>query len=487
MTPELVRPETESRIPESFGQAVEETKIKSLEAQDHTHQDSLGFHTRKNWWTVYDDPVLNNLVDSVLIRNLDVRFAAARVLEVHERYRIESAARYPRIQATLGADHQNTPSNSGATGPFSENIPQFPDRFDFSTYSASLGFSYEIDFWGKARAASAAAIGEYVATEADFRAAEIGITSETIATYFEIRDLLRQRDLLTESTELLGERWEISEVRYQRGLISSFELYVFRQAFDNARATLPLIDSQLVDARGRLAILLGIYSDDLGNLLPESLQPSFSPDPVPVGVPSELLQSRPDLLASAARLEAARQVIGVARADRFPSISLTGAGGVQSGELSRILKPGQGFWQISGSLLAPIFNAGALKAAEKSAWARYMQAEAAYEKSILTALMEVDAALAGHRAQHLRLDAIREANASAEASEQTQLRRFRRGVGEYVAVLDARINRLRAMIDLSGSERSVALARLSLHRALGGEWTDDILPELITDLQSKFN
>jgi len=487
MTPELVRPETESNVPDAFEHTGDGDADQRAELKDQSQPDSLVYHMRKNWWTVYDDPVLNRLVDSVLVRNLDVRLAAARVLEVHERYRIVNSKRYPQVQVRLAADRQNTPSNSGATGPFSSNIPDFPDRFDFSTYSASLGFSYEIDFWGKAKSASEAAIGEYVATAADFRTAEIGITSETIATYFEIRDLLRQRELLSESAELLGERWEISEVRYRRGLISSFELYVFRQTFDDARAALPLIDSQLVEARGRLAILLGIYSDNLGNLLPETLQPSFSPAPVPVGVPSQLLQARPDLLASAARLEAARQNIGLARAERFPSISLTGAGGMQSGELSKMLDPGQGFWQIGGSLLAPVFNAGALKANEKAAWARYMQAEAAYEKSILTAFKEVDAALSGHTAHHLRWDAVREANESAEASEQTQLRRFRRGVGEYVAVLDARINRLRSMIILSASERSVALARLSLHRALGGEWTDDNLPDQITTLQSKYD
>jgi NodT family efflux transporter outer membrane factor (OMF) lipoprotein len=299
------------------------------------------------------------------------------------------------------------------------------------------------------------------------------VISETIATYYEIQDRSLQLNLGRENVQLLGERVEITENRYRRGLVTSFELYTVRQSLDDLRASLPVLESEHYEAKARLALLLGTVTAEVEGLLNATENDLAIPGEIPVGLPSDLLRQRPDIAASAARLESARQRIGVARAERFPSISLTASGGTQSSDLADLVNTSQNFWLFGGSLLAPVFNAGALNAGVRAAWARYEQAAAAYEKTVLTAFKEASSALVEHDAQLERLDAIRETLDSASASADSQLRRYRRGIGDYLALLDARINELRAQTNLSGALRAVIMARLGVHRALAGAWLPD--------------
>ncbi len=470
MAPHIAAPDLESRLPGKYDGA-------------ETHVDPAA---SVEWWRGFGDRTLNALIDSAIVRNLDLRVASARVLEVQETYRITRSALFPRIQAAVDGNRQVTPTNTGVTGEFSESIPALPDRFDVTTYSASLGLSYEVDFWGKARAASQAAVGEFVATTADFQTARIGVISETIATYSEIRDASRQLELARENVQLLGERVEITDDRYRRGLVTSFELYTIRQSLDDLRASPPLLESALYEAKGRLAVLLGTVPADVEALLSATENDYALPREIPVGLPSDLLRERPDIVASAARLESARQRIGVARAERFPSISLTASGGTQSNDLASLVNTSQSFWLLGGSLLAPVFNAGAINAEVRAAWARYEQVAAAYEKTVLTAFKEASSALVEHDAQIERLGAIRGALYSASASADIQFRRYRRGIGDYLALLDAGINELRAQANVSGALRAVTMARLGVHRALGGAWVTDSTDMAVSTQKKEF-
>ncbi len=424
------------------------------------------------WWRSYRDPVLETVVDSALSRNLDLEMAVQRVLEVQQMHAITRAGQYPSLGLTGEGTRQSTPTNSGATGRFSENIPLFPDRFDILTYSASLGLSYELDFWGKARAGARAAFMEYLATSSDYQTVKHGIIAETIGTYFEVRDLSKQIALSRANEELLSERVELTEARYNRGLVSSFELYAVRQSLDDVRSTTPLINSRENDAVGRLAVLLGTVPDEIRLILAGTEATSLSMEPVKAGLPSELLERRPDVRAATARLEAARQRIGVARAERLPSLSLTAAGGTQSSDLSKLVETGQRFGSIAGSLVAPIFRAGALNANVKASWARYRQAEALYDKTVLLAFKDVSSALVESDAEWQRLHAVQRSLESAGSSAETQLLRYRRGIGDYLALLDARINAVRVRLNLAAAEHAAAVSRLGIHRAIGGRWTE---------------
>jgi len=460
MAPQMIQSDVASRLPESF-----------VEADTHVFT-AVKEADSSAWWDMWEDPVLSALLDSALVANLDLRIAAARVMEVQQSHRATRSAQFPGVQLNADGNRQNTPTNLGATGQFSSSIPGFPDRFDVTTYSASLGMSYELDFWGKARASSRAALSQLIATEADYVAARMGVMSEVISTYFEIRDLQQQVRLTEEQVGLLKERLEITEDRYRRGLVSSFEWYSIQQTSDEARAARPSVDAALVGAYARLGVLLGTIPSQTRELVGVSDAPVSYAAPLPDELPSELVLSRPDVIAAAARLESARQAIGVRRAEQFPSFSLTASGGRQSSDLGALVETSQRFWLFGGSLTAPVFAAGARRAAVKMAWAQYEQAAAAYEKAVLTGFQEVSSSLSMFDAEHQKMEAMTSSNASASASYETMRDRYERGVGDYVSLIDARLNELRTQGSISTATRSGALAKLTLYRALGGVWVD---------------
>lgn len=450
--PKITEPETVSALPEAFAEAAP----------------TVTAETTAQWWTAYNDAVLNQLIDTVLVRNYDLKVAAARVQELQNLYRINRASLFPSAQLSVDGSKTSSPANTGATRDIAANIPDFPDRFENENYSASLGLSYELDFWGKLRNAKYAALSDYLATSADFETTRLGILSETISTYFEILDVERQLALIQESVDLLQERTELTTDRYERGLVTSFELYAVRQSFEDQRASQPQLESQLYDAQGRLAILLGTYPEAARTLLGDVRAATVNLDPIPAGLPSDLLQQRPDLIAAAQRMEASRLRVGVERANRFPSFSLTGSLGTQSAELVDLINVDQRAWSLAGSVVMPLFRAGALKASEEAAWNRYEQSVATYEKTVLTAFKEVETALRTYGNEQVRYAFLQESLSNAEASAQTQEDRYRRGVGDYLAFLDAQSNLVRAQTAVTSAERALANARLTVHRALGG-------------------
>ena len=267
------------------------------------------------------------------------------------------------------------------------------------------------------------------------------------------------------------EREELAGTRYERGLVTSLALYQVRQELLNAQAALPQLESQLVNAEGRLAVLMGGYRDKLDGVLPESLAPVPSADPVAAGVPADLLVQRPDVRSAALRLEAARHSIGARRAELLPSLSLSGTIGLQAAEADGLFNVDQWFRNLIGGITAPIFQGGRLRNNVALAEARFDQAAAAYGRTVVTAVHEVEAALATLHNEGRRHEFLTAQLAEADASVALQLDRYSSGVAGYTDYLDALRARLNVESVLAGSRRDLALARLSLHRALGGDWT----------------
>jgi multidrug efflux system outer membrane protein len=470
MAPEPVAVEPVVRLPETFAD-FDTTSTQATE-----------------WWATFGDATLDTLVGTALASNLDITEAVARVEEVRAQYGIARSALFP--SATLGADFTrfSQPANAGQFGAIFDGeggdsaaagLPR-PTRFAFSNFGASLTFAYELDFWGRVSSGRNAAMADLLATGADLRTVRIGIVAETIGAYFELRELLARDLLLTEQVGLLTERLDLTEVRYARGVATSLELYQIQQDLNTTRASRPLVGSQVTATRGRLALLLGGYPADVDALFDPDAIPVVSSEPIPAGLPSSLLEARPDLQAAALRLEAARQRVGERKAARFPSISLTGTVGQQSRELSNLVRADQWFSNFVASLTAPIFQGGRLKADQEAAEARYLQEAARYARAVLTAFQEVDAALAAFNAQRERSLVLDEQLAIAQASTDVQLRRVDLGVGDYVGYLDALRTLNNVQDTRATAERELATARLNLHRALGGAWVRPD-PELAAD------
>ncbi len=463
MTPEMSTPEAEQDLPDRFEAAPGDTTLPAA-AADTTAYDAT------RWWAAYEDPALTALVDTALAANLNLEEAQGRVEELAAQFRIARAPLFPSVTANGQGNYQNQPANTGIGGAIGGG--QGPDRFEFTDYQATLGLSYELDFWGRVRSQRTAALSQYFATAADLQTARLSVISQTISTYAQIASLRRQVRLGERTVGLLEERVAVTEDRYARGLVPSFQLYTVRQSLQAAQADQPDLERRLYEAQSRFATLLGRFAGEQRALLPDSMTVPLAPEPVPAGLPADLLMQRPDVRGAALRLEAARQEIGVARAEMLPSLSLTGQGGTQSSELADLVDPGQVFASFAAQLTAPLFQGGRLRATLNAAEARYKQQAARYEQTVLTAFQEVKASLVAYEKQRRRYREVKRQVDTARDAFQAQRDRYERGVGDALALIDAERTLVQAQTRLAGVGLAVVNARLALHRALGGPWTD---------------
>lgn len=468
LTPTMQTPEAEKELPNRFEAARGDTTLSAM-AGDTAR------YAAQRWWTTFDDTTLTTLVDTALAANFELASTRARVEELDAQFRIARAPLFPSATANAQGNYQNQPANTGIGGALGGG--RGPDRFEFTDYQATLGLSYEIDFWGRVRSQRKAALSQYFATTADLQTARLSVIDQTISTYARIAALQRQVRLGRRTIDLLEQRLAVTEDRYARGLVPSFQLYTVRQNLQSTRADQPDLENQLYEAQGRLATLLGRFAGEQRAFLPDSMTIPLDLSPVPAGLPSDLLMQRPDVRAAALRLEAARQEIGVARAEMLPSLSLTGQGGTQSSDLSSLLNLDQRFASFAAQLTAPLFQGGQLRANLDAAEARYEQRAASYQQTVLTAFREVKASLVAYDKQRERYREVQRQVETARNAVQTQRDRYERGIGDLLSLVDAERTLVQARSRLARVRVAVVNARLALHRALGGSWTDVESPE----------
>lgn len=471
---------------------------------------TAGSYEPLHWWRSFDDPVLDRLLDTVLVANLDLAEALGRVRESRALAGVALADLLP--QATLAADVNPTsnPNNAGfalqigellrglaqdsadagdgtgdgTTDPSDANDEGPPSRFNNTNYNTSLNFSWELDLWGRARNDRAAAVAELGAAEADLHAARITVLSETVTAYFEWLDVRQRVALTDEIVGVLGERVALTQQRYDRGLVTSFELYQIRQEWQAARAGLPQLRTQQRDAERRLALLAGRHAGDLAPLLDGAEVPEALPlGDVTPGAPADLLAQRPDVWAAARRFHAARLRVGARRAELLPGLQLSGTVGLQSADAGTLLRIDQWFGSLVSGLTAPLFQGGRLRSNLSAAEARYAQQLAVYARTVLTAVGEVELALTRHSEERTRWQVLDDQLQQALASVALQADRYASGVADYPDYLDALRNELTVRSTISQARRDVALARLAVHRALGGAWThpDTSEPEIASE------
>ncbi|MCY4611012.1 MAG: efflux transporter outer membrane subunit [Gammaproteobacteria bacterium] len=433
-----------------------------------------GEYAPSEWWNAFNDPALNRMVETVLTSNFDLAEAVARVEQARARERIADSIRAPRIQPSAGLEDTSAPTNAGIGAQVDELDQNFqlqlPDRIGLTTYTFSIDFSYEVDFWDRNLNEARVAGAELLASEWDYRAARIGVVAETVRTYLEIAHLRRQWELSEEIAEIFREREKLTAFRYDSGVDSARDLYRVRRSLWDAETELPAIEGRLADAEARLWVLLGGFREDLTDLLPETLPSLGELEPVPAGIPADLLTQRPDVGAARQRMEAARYMVGVRRAELRPSLSLGGSIGLQNSDFENWFHPDQWFRNLTVNLLGPVFQGSRLQQNVTLAENRWNEAVAAYGHAVVTAVNEVEAALAGwatrHRFYTLRKSFAEEARAEAEYQE----RRYQSGVADYEDYLTASQTLVSANSALAAAERDLGYARLTLHRALGGTW-----------------
>jgi len=451
--------------------------------------DALGEDTEwaLEWWASFEDPVLDSIVSIALSRNLDLAEAVARIDEARARVGIATADLLPAVNGSGNASRSEQPANAGFIGGIfgggandslpadSTPAPTAPDRFAFTDYTASLTFSWELDLWGRIRRDRAAAIADLAAGEEDYRAIRIGIIAETIRAYHEVLDLRQRVALNRETVDALTERADLAAARYSQGLASSFELYQIRGQLSASSLDLPASISALADAERRLNLLTGGFPGELDSLL-ASADPAGGIGNAPVppsGVPADVLVQRPDVRAAARRLEGARMRVGARKAALFPTLTLSSTIGLQANEPENLFRLDQWFNNLAAGLTAPLFQGGRIRANIGVAEAQYAQQVVGYTRAVLTAVGEIEATFTQYEAQQELFETVSAQLEEAEASLAVQSDRYAAGVGGYADYLDALGNALVVRASAVRARRDLALARLAVHRALGGSWVPE--------------
>ncbi|RHJ83978.1 efflux transporter outer membrane subunit [Parabacteroides sp. AM08-6] len=403
------------------------------------------------WKSLYTDTILQQLITTALENNKDMLIAAAKIKEMIAAKRITFAEQFPEIGARIYGQKEEL--NYGG-----HNAKPDPE------FGAKLNLSWELDLWGNLRWANDAAVAAYMQTVEGRHALRMTIIAEVAAAYYQLCALDRELTIVQHTLAARREGVRLAKLRFEGGLTSETSYSQAQVELARTETLLPAIESKIKIKESDLSFLLGEYTGDIPRGLPLSEQ--HLPDALPVGLPSSLLERRPDMRQAEQKLREANARVGVAQTDLFPKISLTGYLGFESDELSNFIKSPA--WFLAGDLLQPLFAMGKNKAKLKAAQARYEQEVYAYQKNVLGAFKEVNNAIVTIRkAKEVRISYEKLENAANTYVQLAQLQ-YINGVTNYIDVLDAQRGYLDAQLSLNNAVLDELLAAVYLYKALGG-------------------
>jgi outer membrane protein, multidrug efflux system len=405
------------------------------------------------WWDVFDDPILKGLIEEAVRNGFDARLAAARVQEARARYGIVRSQFYPSVDYEGGwqrarADQILNPSGKAQT-----------------RWTVEAGLSWELDLWGRIRRLSEAARAQYLATEEARRGVLLSLVSDVAVAYVELRELDSELAIAKTTTAAFQDTYDLFNRRLEGGAASALETSRAEASLAQVAAQIPEIERAIVARENQINFLLGRNPQPIPREDPFMALP---PD-VPPGLPSALLERRPDIRQAEQLLIAANAGVGVAKADFFPRLSLTGLFGNVSPELGDLFSQGK-TWSVGAGLLGPIFQGGRIKRSYEAAQAQWQQARIQYEATTTNAFGEVSGALV----DRTKLVETERQRARAVAAYQEAVRlanvRYNSGLSAYFEVLEAQQQLFPAEISLAQTRRDQLVAVVNLYRALGGGW-----------------
>lgn len=413
------------------------------------------------WFEVFKDDTLTNLVNTALQQNFDLRIAAERVVQAREQFRITRADRFPTVSGSAAAV-SNRASEVGLV-----DVPAGADT-EASAVSAGFGVAWEVDVWGRIRRLNESARALYLATEEARRGIVTTLIADVSQTYLDLRALDLQLEIARRTRDVAADSLRLTEERRDRGVATGLDVRQARQLLYIATGQIANLERLIARTENSLQLLLGQTPSDVQR--GGALEAFSAPPVVPAGLPASLLERRPDIREAEQELIAANAQIGVAKADYFPRISLTGFFGVESRALSDLLTSRAGVWTVGTSAIAPIFNAGRTRATVRLAESVQRELVVNYQRAIYTALREVSDALAEYRKtteeraqQELLVEALRDTTSLATD-------RYRGGLDSYLQVLDAQRNLFQGELGLTVLRRQELASIIELYRALGGGW-----------------
>lgn len=419
---------------------------------------------RAEWWLIFDDPVLNGLEAQVDPANQSLKAAEARYREARALVRLNRSNLYPTISAAPSISSNRSSSNSptGAVTPPS-----------YGEFLLPVDMNYEIDAWGRVRRSIAAAREESQAAAADLQTVRLSVQTELAFDYFELRSLDAQKELFDQTLVSYQKALDLTQKRYDGGLSSKAEVAQARTQLETTRSQDIGVAVDRTQFQHAIAVLSGRTPETLA-LPPAPLR--SQPPSIPVGLPSQLLERRPDVAAAERRAAEANERIGIARAAFFPTLLITASGGLYGGSIVNWLTWPSRFWAVGPTVAQTLFDAGRRRAVSESAGASYDEAVANYRQAVLTAFQQVEDNLSTLRILELQSAAQRVAVDAANQSLRLSMERYKGGLTTYLDVVSAQTI---ALQDQSG-EVDILRRRMDssvlLIKALGGGWDVSKLP-----------
>jgi NodT family efflux transporter outer membrane factor (OMF) lipoprotein len=421
---------------------------------------------RGAWWDLFNDPVLHDLEEQVAVANQDLKVAEARLREARAAVRFNRAGLFPTISTTFGPSTVRESANqpflsSGSRGGHSGDI------------LLSLDMSYEVDLWGRVRRTVNAARRESQATAADLETARLSLQAELAIDYFELRAADAQQQLLDETVKAFADALRLTENRFRGGAAPQADVAQAQTQLDTTRVQATDIAVQRAQLEHAIAILIGRPPAAFG--LPARPLDHRPPD-VPTGVPSQLLERRPDIAAAERRVAEANEQIGIARAAYYPTVLLNASVGFEGSSFGNLMNASSLIWSVGASITQTIFDGGRRRATSEAARAAYDATVAGYRQTTLNAFQQVEDNLVALRVLEQEAQQQRRAVESAQLSLQLFTNRYRGGVDNYLQVITAQTVALQNQRNEIDILRRRIDASVLLVKALGGGWTVADLP-----------
>ncbi len=412
------------------------------------------------WWEMFGDPELNRLEELAMGANQDLKGAVARVEQGRARARVSASEFFPEIAAHPSWQRYRTSATTASSFPM--------EPITANDFRLPIDLSYEVDLWGRVRRSFESARNEMLASAADYQQVLFTLQADLAVTYFRLRSLEQEVEILDQTVLMRRRNHEVFQARFNAGYSSQLE--VTRSKTDLANATLGHADAQrrraeLLDA---LAVLCGAAPS--GFEIAQGVEAPVIPEVSP-GIPSELLERRPDIAKAERQLAARNAEIGVAYAAFFPSIRLTGNAGFQSGELEDLFHWESRAWSLGPNVTIPISAMGINQSRLKRARGVYEEAVAQYRQSVLLAFREVDDSLAALRFLKEEVETARDSRENARKSAELSVVRYKQGLLDYYGVIDAERSRLEAELQSVRVDVERMLSTIRLIKAIGGGWS----------------
>ena len=453
--PDYQRPEV--KMPAQYSEVTGEKSSNISNLQDANIQVS-GRQGLTTWWTLYQDPILNDLVTKARQNNTDIQLAVARIEEADAAAREVGASVFPQVDLNAAANRSRV-TEAGASPAFSSN-PR-------NNFKAQFGTSFELDFWGKLRRAQESARAQALSTRYAKDTVALSLSGLVVSNYLTIRSLESQITLTQENLKSRDESLALTKRRLEGGVASILDVHQAEVASANLNAQLAELTRLRALSLHQLAVLTGELNL---NLSVADLKILPIPPTPPAGLPSSLLEARPDVRQAEQQMIAANANIGVAKAALYPTISLTAGLGGESLELGDILKSAARIWTGGLSLFLPIFDSGKRNAQVDKASAKQKQALASYEGVIQNAFREVNDALVDLRQNTERETALNLSQEAAKKALEVANNRYLSGYSAYLDVLDAQRVYNDTTLAFIQSRQARLIASVALFKALGGGW-----------------